>query len=195
MGRCATAHIGSTEGSSKGVHTVSELIVANYHDPLRAAQLLDTLRYWHAEWSLDLEDAIVLVKRADGKAQLLATYSSEQQNQTGGFLSTLLDTLFLPIAGTEGLAWKQDGRGVSRLTDQALNAAWWREQLGLADDFVHQVRRMIRPGDSALLMLIRRSDPNLVVDEIHRYGGRLLQASVTLYQDVLIRHILNANSA
>ncbi len=179
---------------SKGVHRVSELIVANYHDPLRAAQVLDTLRYWHADWSADLEDAVVLVKRADGKAQFLATYSPESPDQAGGFLGIVLDTLFLPIAGSEGLAWRQNGRRASRLTNKALNAAWWQEQLGLADDFVHRVRRMIRPGDSALLILIRSADPDLVVDEIHRYGGRLLQATVTLYQDVLIRHILNASS-
>lgn len=168
---------------------MSELVVANYHDPLRAAQVFDTLRYWHAEWSADLEDALVFVKRADGKAQLLAANSPEPQGQAGDFLSILLDTLFLPIAGLEG----QHSNGARRAPGKTPNAAWW-QQVGLADEFVHQVRRMIRPGDSGLLMLIRTSDPDLVIDEIHRYGGRLLQASVILYEDTMNRRIFNASS-
>jgi uncharacterized membrane protein len=167
------------------VQTVSELVVANYHDPFRAAQVLDTLRYWHAEWSADLENAIVFVKRADGKPQLQPAYSPEQQSQAGAFLCTLLDTFFLPIAGPEGPANRQHSNEARRTPGKTLNAAWW-QQVGLADEFVHQVRRMIRPGDSGLLMLIRASDPDLVIDEIHRYGGRLLQASVNLYQDTMI---------
>lgn len=157
---------------------MSKLIVANYHDPLRAEQVLDTLKYWHAEWSSDLEDTIVFVKRADGKAQLQALFSSQQGNQTRDFLITLLDTLFLPIAAPQG--WQKDSETLRQI-GKPLNAAWWQQQLGLADDLVHQVRRMIRPGDSGLLMLIRRLDPDLVIDEIHRYGGRLLQASITLF--------------
>ena len=172
---------------------MSELVVANYHDPLRAAQVLDTLRYWHAEWSADLEDAIVFVKRADRKAQLLEAYSPEQQGQVGDFLSALLEARILPIAGLEGPANRQHSNEARRASGKAPNAAWW-QQVGLADDFVQQVRRMIRPGDSALLMLIRTSDPDLVIDEIHRYGGRLLQASVILYQDAMIRRIFNASS-
>ena len=172
---------------------MSELVVANYHDPLRAAQVLDTLRYWHAEWSVDLEDAIVFVKRADGKAQLLAANSPVQQGQAGDFLSILLDTLFLPIAGFEGPANRQHSNEARRAPGKTPNAAWW-QQMGLADEFVHQVKRMIRPGDSGLLMLIRTSDPDLVIDEIHRYGGRLLQASVILYQDSMNRRIFNASS-
>lgn len=172
---------------------MSELVIANYHDPLRASQVLDTLRYWHAEWSLDLEDAVVFVKRADGKAQLLAMYSSEHQSQVGDFLSTLVEMLFLPIAGPEGAANRQQGNEARKGAGRAINAAWWR-QMGLADEFVHQVRRMIRPGDSALLLFIRMADPDQMIDEIHRYGGRLLQASVTLFQDTLNRRILNASS-
>jgi uncharacterized membrane protein len=70
---------------------------------------------------------------------------------------------------------------------EAISADWWKAQRGLTDDFMLQVRRLIRPGDSALFMLIRTSDPDLVIDEVQRYGGRLLQTSLTPSRDALIQ--------
>jgi uncharacterized membrane protein len=107
---------------------MSELIVVDYHDTLRARRVLSALQQRHPEWCADLADALVFVLRANGKA---------------------------------------------------LNTAGWQEQMRLSDDFLCRVRRLIRPGDSALVLLIRTADADQVLDAVQRYGGRVLHTSVT----------------
>ena len=67
---------------------------------------------------------------------------------------------------------------VQRADKKALNTASWQEQMGLSDHFLRQLKRLIRPGDSALVMLIRLADADLVLDSVQRYGGRVLHTSV-----------------
>jgi uncharacterized membrane protein len=66
---------------------------------------------------------------------------------------------------------------------KALNTAGWQEQMRLSDSFLRRVKRLIRPGDSALVMLIRLADADLVLDAVQRYGGRVLHTSVIPRQD------------
>ena len=72
---------------------------------------------------------------------------------------------------------------VLRANGKALNTAGWQEQMHLNADFLCRVQRLIRPGDSALVLLIRTADVDLVLDALYRYGGRVLHTSVTPCQD------------
>ncbi|HLW03460.1 MAG TPA: DUF1269 domain-containing protein [Ktedonobacterales bacterium] len=135
---------------------MSELIVVDYHDALRAGEVLAALKARHPQWSADLEDAVVFLKHADETMRIV-----RQRKPT--------DTQ------TQGTAPRTAGKTLS--TEQ------WQEQMGLSDEFMLQVRRLIRPGDSALLMLIRDVDPDLVIDAAQQYGGRVLRTSVTSQQD------------
>lgn len=122
---------------------MSELIIVDYHDALRARRVLSALQQRHPEWCADLADALVFVLRADGKA---------------------------------------------------LNTAGWQEQMHLGDDFSRRVKRLIRPGDSALVMLVRMADADLVLDALHRYGGRVLHTSVIPCQEGPFR-LVSASAA
>ena len=63
-----------------------------------------------------------------------------------------------------------------------LSVEAWQEQMGLTDAFMFQVQRLIRPGDSVLLMLIRAGDPDQVIDDMQQYGGRVLHTPFTSQQ-------------
>lgn len=115
---------------------MSEFIVVDYHDTLRAGRVLEILRQRHPQWKGDLEGALVFVMHAH---------------------------------------------------DQAFGAGWWKEQVHLSDDFLFQVRRLIRPGDSALALLVKEADPDQVIDEVQSYGGRVLHTSFTSQQDSLFQ--------
>lgn len=62
---------------------------------------------------------------------------------------------------------------------KALNTACWQEQMNVSEDFLRRVQRLIRPGDSALVLLIRMADSDLVLDAVQRYGGRVLYTPVS----------------
>ena len=115
---------------------MSEFIVVDYHDTLRAGRVLEVLRRRYPEWKGDLEDALVFVMHAH---------------------------------------------------DQAFSAGWWKEQVRLSDDFLFQARRLIRPGDSAMAVLVKAADPDQVIDEVQRYGGRVLHIPFTSQQDALFQ--------
>ncbi len=134
---------------------MSELILVDYHDPHRAGEVLDALNAQHAEWSADLKDSVVFVKHAD-------------------------DTVRLVRPGQRSKA--QTGSAAQELADTLLSAARLQEHMGLPDDVLHQVRRLVRPGDSALLMRVRMADPDLVIDAVQSFGGRVLRASFTSQQ-------------
>ena len=135
---------------------MSELIVVDYHDALRAGEVLAALKARHPEWRAELEDSMVFLKHADETIRFAG-----QRKPTD--------------AQTHGIAPRTAGKTLS--TEQ------WQEQLGLTDEFMLQIKRLIRPGDSALLMLIRTIDPDLVIDAAQQYGGRVLHTSITSQQD------------
>ena len=135
---------------------MSELIVVDYHDAQRAGEVLAALQARHPEWSADLEDSVVFLKHADETIRLARPRKPSHAHTRGR---------------------------TSRTTGKTLNAEQWQEQMGLSDDFMLQVQRLIRPGDSALLMLIRAADPDLVIDEAQQFGGRVLHTSFTPQQD------------
>src|SRR5262249_53586837 len=104
--RCGRA-TGTVRRATKGAPSMSEFIVVDYHDTLRAGRVLELLRRRYPEWKGDLEDALVFVMHA---------------------------------------------------REQAFSAGWWKEQVRLSDDFLFQARRLIRPGDSAMALLVKDAD-------------------------------------
>ncbi len=161
---------------------MSELIIVDYHDPLRAGQVLATLRRLHPGRS-DLEGGVVLIKHASGKARLQpAAAGSEgghpKNSPAQRVLTSLLAVLFPPASSARGCADEVASSGV-------MNASRRKKHLGLAEDFIQRARVMIRPGDSALLLLAQ-SNPDLLADEISRYGGRLLQTTLAPHQEQLL---------
>ncbi len=112
---------------------MSELILIDYHDVLRAEQALDALKRQRPEWREELADALVFVVHPGGKP---------------------------------------------------LSPAWWRQRVGVTDeDFLRRASKLLRPGDSALFLHIKTLDPDLVIDEVQRYGGRWLHTGITARQD------------
>lgn len=113
---------------------MSELILVDYHDALRAEQALAALKDQRPEWSDELADALVFVVHPGGKP---------------------------------------------------LSPAWWRQRVGVTDkDFSRRASKLLRPGDSALLLHIKTLDPDVVIDEVQRYGGRWLQTPLTTPRNV-----------
>jgi uncharacterized membrane protein len=53
---------------------------------------------------------------------------------------------------------------------------------------------LIQPGDSALFMLLRTSKPEVVLQQLRDYGGRLLHTVLSTEQEVTLEDTLVMNA-
>ena len=57
----------------------------------------------------------------------------------------------------------------------ALGAAW---HLGLEDDFKQRVQDLVRPGTSALMVIVRKITADKFIEALRPYGGTVLKTSL-----------------
>ena len=65
--------------------------------------------------------------------------------------------------------------------------------IGVDDEFMRELGETLTPGTSALFILVRKVTPDKVLDEVSKYGGKILRTSLSKddesqLQDVLDHH-------
>lgn len=147
---------------------MSQLIAVSYPDLFKAQEVRLTLIKLQKEHLIDLEDAVVVTKDAAGKIQLhQAVNLTAAGAVSGGFWGTLIGMIFLnPIFGAAvGASF---GAISGALTD-----------LGIDDQMMKDVASKLSPNTSALFVLVRSVTADKVVPEIQKFGGTILQSSLS----------------
>jgi uncharacterized membrane protein len=160
---------------------MSELVVIGFEDPQKAAQTRDKLVALQAAHLIDLEDAVVAVREADGNVQLNQVYPlSAVGALTGGFWGTLVGLMFLnPLFGM--LAGAAAGAVSGALSDA-----------GIDDRFMKELSLQLQPGSSALFVLVRRAATEKVLAELKPFEGRVLRTSLSHEDEARLRNALDA---
>ncbi len=161
---------------------MSDLIAIAYDDRYKAEEVRLTLAKLEREHLIELEDAAVVVKDKEGKVKLKQAINLTAAGAaSGGFWGLLIGTLFfVPLFGAAvGAATGALG---GALTD-----------IGVDDDFMRELGKNLQPDNSALFILVRKVTPDKVLDEVSKYGGKVLRTSLskddeTQLQEVLDRH-------
>jgi uncharacterized membrane protein len=60
---------------------------------------------------------------------------------------------------------------------------------GLDDGFVKEVAATIRPGHSALFLLIREATPDKLVDALGQFNGKIMQTSLSKHDEARLREV------
>jgi uncharacterized membrane protein len=147
---------------------MSDLVAVAYDSESTAREVLDTLRRLQTEHVVELEDAVVVTKNDEGKIKLHQSFSPAGAGAAGGALwGGLIGLIFLaPLLGAAiGAA---AGGAAGALTD-----------VGVDDKFMKELGQKLEPGSAALIVLVRRSTPDKVLPEIQKYGGHVLQSSLS----------------
>ena len=147
---------------------MSTLVVIEYNDMYKAEETRLLLRKLQKDYLIDLEDAVVVVKDAKGKVKLhQAVNLTAMGAASGGFWGSLIGLIFLnPLLG---LAVGAGAGAVSgALTD-----------VGINDNFMKELAGGLKAGSSALFVLVRKSTPDKVLDELRGTGGKILKTSLT----------------
>ena len=163
---------------------MSGLIVVGYDDMFKAEEVRLKLLKMQKEYLVDLEDAVVAVKKDDGKVKLNQMYHLAASGAVGGgFWGMLIGLIFLnPILGA--VVGAGAGAAAGALSD-----------VGIDDDFMKKLAEQLQPGTSVLFVLIRKMTADKVLDELSGTGGKVLQTSLSHEDESKLQTALDAAKA
>ena len=163
---------------------MSTLVVIGYNEIHKAEEVRLTLVKLQRDYLIDLEDAVAVTKDAKGKIKLHQTVNLTAAGATsGGFWGMLIGLLFLnPLLG---LAVGASAGAVSgALVD-----------LGINDQFMKDLAATLTPNSSALFVLVSKSTPDKVLDEVKGTGGTILKTSLSHEDETRLQAALSAAKA
>jgi len=152
----------------------------------RANQVCDEIISlgWHKHY-LILDDVAVVVRHPDGSFTLNREALPAASNVLGcsvvGFLAGLV--LGAPLSGAT-IGAMVGGAGT------AISAS-----VVIGDDFVREVKELMKPGTSAIFVLDDEGDMDVILHTIRGLGGTVLKTNVDLERARLIQSTLAAPSA
>jgi uncharacterized membrane protein len=159
----------------------SNLVVIEYDDKYKAEEMRLKLIKMQKEYLIDLDDAVVAVRDEKGKIKLHQSINLTGAGAaSGGFWGALVGLLFLnPLLG---MAVGATAGAVSgALTD-----------VGINDKFMKDLAAGLQPGNSALFVLVRKANPERVLEEVQGSGGKILKTSLTHEDEAKLQAALNA---
>ncbi|MDJ0713219.1 MAG: DUF1269 domain-containing protein [Prochloraceae cyanobacterium] len=159
---------------------MSELIAIAYDDEFKAQEVRLTLARLQKEHLIELEDAAVIIKTEDEKVKLNQSINlAEAGAVSGGFWGLLIGTLFfVPLFGA----------AVGAATGAISGAL---SDIGIDDDFMRELGETLQPGSSALFILVRKATPDKVLEQVSKYGGKILRTSLTKDKEDQLQEILS----
>jgi len=158
---------------------LSDLLVIEFPSEKKAEGVREMLLAMQKEYLIELGDAVVAVKDADGRVKLNQLFQPVAQGAMSGmFWGSLIGVLFMmPLAVAAIGAASGALRG--RLTD-----------LGINDEFMKQAARTLQSGNAALFLLIRKMTTDKVLAALRGAGGTVLRSSFDETKDEALQTAL-----
>lgn len=162
---------------------MSDLIAIAYPDEGSAAQVRDVLARLHRAGSIELDDAVAVVKARDGRVSLDQSASGVVEGALWGTLIGLV--FFAPLLGLLGVAVSAASGTITGLFSD----------YGIEDQFMRDLGAQLQPGTSALFLLVRKAAPDKVLDAVRQYGGTVLRTSLTKEAEARLQQALQPRPA
>jgi uncharacterized membrane protein len=162
---------------------MANLVAIAYDDVDQAQQVAQTLGGLMKEHSIELEDMVIAEHRAGGKVKLhqpsMAGVGAAGGALWGGLIGLIF---FMPLFGMAiGAA---SGAAAGALSDH-----------GIDDNFMKDLANKLPEGGAALLVLVREATRDKVVPEISKYGGHVIQSSLSNEQEAALQEALDQRGA
>lgn len=158
---------------------MSTLVAIAYPDAETADRVRTELIQATKEHLVELEDAVVVEHRQDGKIKLRQAMSTSGAGAAGGALwGGLIGLLFLaPLFGMAiGAA---SGALAGKFTDAGVN-----------DQFMKQLATNLPAGGAALIALGRSDSREKLIERVRPYGGEVIQTSLDAEDEERLRSAL-----
>ncbi|HET9655658.1 MAG TPA: DUF1269 domain-containing protein [Kineosporiaceae bacterium] len=164
---------------------MADLFVLGFPTKEKAEAVMEVAKDLQKQELLDLEDAALVWRTADGKIKVQQAFSPVGPAALGGALwGMLFGLLFLmPVFGLAVGAGA--GALAGKLTD-----------LGINDKFIKEVAASLTPGAAAVFALVRRSTPDRVRQALLPYDPTIIRTSLSIAEESeLIKRLQEMHAA
>jgi uncharacterized membrane protein len=149
---------------------MATLVAIGYPDQVTAEQAMQTVSELEAELIIQADQVAAISRDLEGKYHVHTNHGGASAGGGawwGGFWGLLFGLLFfIPFAG---LAL---GAGMGALFGHF-------GKKGIDEVFQKQVRDYLKPGTSALFMVIEQATPDKAIAALQRYGGTVIRTSLS----------------
>jgi uncharacterized membrane protein len=158
-----------------------DLVVIAYPDEKTAEAARAKLIELQKEYLIEIGDAVVAERMADGSVKLHQLINTTAAGAAGGAMwGTLIGLLFLnPLLGAAA------GAGAGALSG-------YLTDVGIDDKFLKSTAEALTPGQAALCVLVRKVTADKVLPAMAQFGGTVLRTNLTSEQEQKLRDALKA---
>jgi uncharacterized membrane protein len=165
---------------------MSTLLAVVFNDQSTAFEMRAALAKMQKQYLLEMEDAVVVTRDENGKTKLHQAVSLTGAGAVyGGFWGMLMGLLFLnPLLGAVV------GAGAGALAARFKN-------IGLDNNMMKEIGDSLKPGTSALFVLLRKINPEKVLDGLKDFAGRgkVFQTNLIKDDEKALREALETPAA
>lgn len=165
---------------------MSTLIAVVFDDESTAFEMRAALTKMQKQYLLHMEDAVVVTRDPDGKTKLHQAVSLTGTGAVGGgFWGMLIGLLFLnPLLGAAV------GAGVGAVSG-------YFTDIGINDNMMRNIGASMKPGSSALFVLIKKMTADKVLEGLKPFvgKGRVFQTSLSKDDEQTLRDALEKPTA
>src|SRR5829696_410836 len=162
---------------------MANLVAIAYDDLGQAKQVMGTIDELVKEHSLTLEDAVIVEHRPGGKMKLHQPSLAGTGAAGGALWGGLIGLIFLmPLFGM----------AIGAATGAAAGAG---SDYGIDDEFMKELGNKLPEGGAAVFVLVRESTRDKVIPEISKYGGHVIQSSLSNDQEAALQEALDRRGA
>ena len=160
---------------------MSDLVFVGFPTEQKAEEVRQRVLALQREYLIELGDAVVVVKDANGQIKLNQLVNLTAAGAASGALwGTLVGLIFMmPLAGTAlGAA---SGALGGKFSD-----------IGINDQFMKDAAAALQPGTAGLFVLIRKVTADKVLADLKGIGGTLISTSFDETKEARLREALEA---
>ena len=151
---------------------MSDLIAIGYPDETTALKAEKTAQQLASELIIQPDAIAAIVRDKDGKLKVTTNHHLVGGGASYGMFWGLLFGLlfFVPFFGMA------IGAGLGALMGKL-------EKSDIDKEFMDEVRDLLKPGTSALFLVVEKVTPDKAIDALKKYGGTVLKSSLSKHAE------------
>jgi uncharacterized membrane protein len=163
---------------------MADLIAIGYPDEATATAAADEARRLAQDLIIQPDAIAVIIRNKDGSYRVQTNHHMVGAGATWGMFWGLLFGLlfFIPVFGMA------IGAGMGALMGKVTKTS-------IDKQFQDQVRDMIKPGTSALFLMLEKVTPDKAVEAMSKYGGTVLKTSLSKDDEKELQEALHGAQA
>jgi uncharacterized membrane protein len=157
---------------------MNQLIVVAFDHFDDAKRAMASLRSLEREGRLRFEDTAIVERDPDGTAHV--------KNEVSGTTETAT-VVGAVVGGFVAFAFPLAGIAIGAAVGAAVGAALDR---GVSADFIDEVKTTLRPGRSALFLVVKQSDADATLAALRQFKGDVIQTTLDSEAEEALRQAL-----